>query len=268
VRVDDMTWVESPEAASLAFDGQTVPDYTLNDDTALWCASTSEFETGSFGTPGSANDLCGSVTPTQCNGTSGVRPVVPPTAGDLVISEYLARPSAEVGSTNGEWLEIYVAADVDLNGLQLGQAEPATGPKPVSTTLTSADCLSVTAGSYVVVARNGDVAVNGGIPTVDHLLGFGLTDDDDGVFIGWDDQILDVVTWVPQRPQGVAVSLDPGKLDPTDNDTDANWRPRVPQWPEIGEVMAVAIQAALVKQKTPKDALDEANREIAKIMKA
>jgi multiple sugar transport system substrate-binding protein len=51
------------------------------------------------------------------------------------------------------------------------------------------------------------------------------------------------------------------------NDTDADWRPRVPQWPEIGEVMAVAIQAALVKQKTPKEALDEANREIAKIMK-
>lgn len=51
------------------------------------------------------------------------------------------------------------------------------------------------------------------------------------------------------------------------NDTDADWRPRVPQWPEIGEVMAVAIQSALVKQKTPKEALDEANREIAKIMK-
>lgn len=50
-------------------------------------------------------------------------------------------------------------------------------------------------------------------------------------------------------------------------DTDVDWRPRVPQWPEIGEVMAVAIQAALVKQKTPKEALDEANREIAKIMK-
>jgi len=31
--------------------------------------------------------------------------------------------------------------------------------------------------------------------------------------------------------------------------------------------MAVAIQAALVKQKTPKEALDEANGEIAKVMK-
>jgi ABC-type glycerol-3-phosphate transport system substrate-binding protein len=50
-------------------------------------------------------------------------------------------------------------------------------------------------------------------------------------------------------------------------DTDSDWRPRVPQWPKIGEAMAVAIQAALVKQKTPKQALDDANAIIAKVMK-
>ncbi len=50
-------------------------------------------------------------------------------------------------------------------------------------------------------------------------------------------------------------------------DTDSDWRPRVPQWPKIGEVMAVAIQAALVKQETPKAALDNANAEITKIMR-
>lgn len=50
-------------------------------------------------------------------------------------------------------------------------------------------------------------------------------------------------------------------------DTDPDWRPRVPQWPKIGEVMAVAIQAALVRQKTPKAALDEANAEIRRVMR-
>ena len=50
-------------------------------------------------------------------------------------------------------------------------------------------------------------------------------------------------------------------------DTDPDWRPRVPQWPKIGEIMAVAIQAALVRQQTPKAALDEANDQIAKVMK-
>lgn len=50
-------------------------------------------------------------------------------------------------------------------------------------------------------------------------------------------------------------------------DTDANWRPLVPEWPKIGELMAVAIQSALVKQSTPKQALDEANAKIAQLMK-
>ncbi|MDR7419982.1 MAG: sugar ABC transporter substrate-binding protein [Armatimonadota bacterium] len=50
-------------------------------------------------------------------------------------------------------------------------------------------------------------------------------------------------------------------------DTDADWRPRVPEWPDIGEVMAIAIQTALVGQKTPKQALDEANTEISRILR-
>lgn len=51
-------------------------------------------------------------------------------------------------------------------------------------------------------------------------------------------------------------------------DTDPNWRPRVPQWPDIGETMAVAIQAALVGQKSPDQALNDANAEITEIMGA
>lgn len=68
-----------------------------------------------------------------------------------------------------------------------------------------------------------------------------------------------LISFTPNYPDVVLQSLR--------EDTDVDWRPRVPQWPEIGEVISVAIQAALVKQKTPTQALDEANREIAKIMK-
>ncbi len=50
-------------------------------------------------------------------------------------------------------------------------------------------------------------------------------------------------------------------------DTDPEWRPRVPQWPEIGNIMATAIQKALVKQATPKEALDEANAQIQDLLK-
>jgi multiple sugar transport system substrate-binding protein len=68
-----------------------------------------------------------------------------------------------------------------------------------------------------------------------------------------------LVSFTPAYPDVVLTSMK--------EDTDADWRPRVPQWPEIGEIISVAIQAALVKQKSPKEALDEANREIAKVMK-
>jgi ABC-type glycerol-3-phosphate transport system substrate-binding protein len=52
-----------------------------------------------------------------------------------------------------------------------------------------------------------------------------------------------------------------------EQDTDVEWRPRVPQWPAIGETMATAIQASLVGQKKPKEALDEAQTRIEQILK-
>lgn len=51
-------------------------------------------------------------------------------------------------------------------------------------------------------------------------------------------------------------------------DTDVDWRPRVPQWPAVGETMATAIQAALVGQAKPADALNDAQTKIDSIMKA
>ena len=51
------------------------------------------------------------------------------------------------------------------------------------------------------------------------------------------------------------------------NDTDPDWRPRLPQWPAVGDTMATAIQAALVGQATPQAALKEAQQKIDKIVK-
>jgi ABC-type glycerol-3-phosphate transport system substrate-binding protein len=59
----------------------------------------------------------------------------------------------------------------------------------------------------------------------------------------------------------------PAALESLEQDTDVDWRPRVPQWPAIGETMATAIQAALVGQKKPKEALDEAQARITQILK-
>lgn len=50
-------------------------------------------------------------------------------------------------------------------------------------------------------------------------------------------------------------------------DEDPDWRPRVPEWPSIGDRMAVAIQSALSGQSTPKAALDQVNAQITKLTK-
>jgi ABC-type glycerol-3-phosphate transport system substrate-binding protein len=52
-----------------------------------------------------------------------------------------------------------------------------------------------------------------------------------------------------------------------EEDTDVDWRPRLPQWPAIGETMATAIQASLVKQASVTDALNEAQARIEAILK-
>lgn len=56
-------------------------------------------------------------------------------------------------------------------------------------------------------------------------------------------------------------------MDTLAQDTDVEWRPRVPQWPAIGETMATGIQAALVGQKSAKAALDEAQTRIQQILR-
>ena len=53
-----------------------------------------------------------------------------------------------------------------------------------------------------------------------------------------------------------------------EHDTDVDWRPRVPQWPAIGESMATEIQAALVGQKKAKNALDDAQARIDQLPKS
>ncbi|WP_162784776.1 ABC transporter substrate-binding protein [Paracoccus suum] len=50
-------------------------------------------------------------------------------------------------------------------------------------------------------------------------------------------------------------------------DTDVDWRPRVPQWPAVGDMVATAIAAALAGQATPKAALDAAQTQIAALGK-
>jgi multiple sugar transport system substrate-binding protein len=68
----------------------------------------------------------------------------------------------------------------------------------------------------------------------------------------------EVVGFTPDYADVVLTSLS--------EDTDADWRPRRPEWPQIGTAMAIAIQSALVGQATPEQALNTANDEISRIV--
>ncbi len=56
-------------------------------------------------------------------------------------------------------------------------------------------------------------------------------------------------------------------LEALAQDTDVDWRPRVPQWPAIGETMAKIVQSALVGQIKPKAALDDAQAQVERIVR-
>src|ERR687889_545505 len=56
-------------------------------------------------------------------------------------------------------------------------------------------------------------------------------------------------------------------MESLQNDTDVDWRPRVPQWPAIGDTLATAVQSALAGQATAKAALDEAQKRVEPMMR-
>ena len=223
--VDEVIYGEATSGKSQQFTGTMTPDYTSNDVLNNWCDATdaNEYAVGNFGTPGTANQDCIIINPDTCNDGGVDRALVPPTAGSLVITEYMPSPDT-IGDADGEWFEVLATADVDLNGLQLGRAEPASGPGTVADTLESPDCLEVAAGTYIIFARNTNPAENGGLPGTPFEFGFSLVGSDDGIFIAHEDVVLDVVTYAAAA-NGVSTSLDPDHLNPTDNDNADYWCP-------------------------------------------
>lgn len=96
--------------------------------------------------------------------------------GELIISEVMANPSA-VSDTNGEWFELFnpTAATLDLNGLVISDAG--------SNSHTINESLLLQAGAYLVLGRNGDGNVNGGL-SLDYVYSnFTLGNSSDDIFI-------------------------------------------------------------------------------------
>ncbi|MFZ5471516.1 MAG: lamin tail domain-containing protein [Myxococcota bacterium] len=158
VVIDSISYTSSASGMASQLD-PTRLDATANDSEANFCPATATYGAGDKGTPGAANSACQAVAnPDQCIDalTSQPRALVRPAVGDLVITEYMANPSGT--DTGKEWFEVWVKADVDLNGVEAVNA--TTGRAAV----TSASCVRPGADQYVLFAGNADAAVNGGLP--------------------------------------------------------------------------------------------------------
>ena len=191
---------------------------TQIDDQGTLCDATATYGAGDKGTPGAANPLCGGSAGNTCLDGGTPRVIVAAAPGDLVISEIMPNPAS--AEPAGEWFEVYVARNVDLNGVQVG-------PTLVDlTTITEADCIAVTAGSFLIFARNTTMGANGGLPRVDRPITFNLVNDAGSIVLAFDDALLDAVTWTTTT-NGVSASVSADKLDPDGNDMTSSFCPGV-----------------------------------------
>lgn len=138
-------------------------------------------------------------------------------APPVIVNEVMADPSA-TGDDTGEWFEVHNrgSASVDLKGWTIASNNDA--PHTVSTSVT------VPAGGYAVLARNGDKKKNGGV-TVSYAYGTALALANGGDWLALRDAggaPVDSVAWGGSVPSGAAR----GVQDPSAAHADllgANW---------------------------------------------
>jgi uncharacterized Zn-binding protein involved in type VI secretion len=219
MEIDSVRYERVRSGRARAFDGGVAPDALANDEAPRWCDAASTYEAEGYGTPGARNDDCEVVIPGRCIDRSdgnAQRDTVPVAPGDLVITELLPDPT-KVADALGEWIEVLVRRDVDLNGMSVDRVGDSSAPAVVA----AETCLRVTAGSYAILARSADAAFNGGLPRVDAILPLSLVSG--SVASPGDVQLLagtaliDGVRWT-RSSAGKSLQVDPRYLEPSAND--------------------------------------------------
>lgn len=223
ITVDVAVYPEAAPGVAVGLSGASLPDAVSNDEPASWCAARGGFAPGRAGSPGAVNEACaGAPGPSPGNGTceqdGAVREVVAPAPGDLVITEVMANPAA-VSDNAGEWVEVYVGRDVDLDRLSVG-----TEPGALRVVIADGACQRAAAGSHVLLAAGADAATNGGLGAIAGELGLGLRNSGGNLVIGHGDVVLDQVAWA-SAPSGRSLALDPAHRSPAANDVAAHWCP-------------------------------------------
>lgn len=194
--LDAVSWASTGTGEATQLDPD-VFDPTANDDLANWCDATELFNPTDFGTPGAANSECVIIPPDgQCYENGELRDIMPVAMGDLEIIEIMPNPEA-VDDGDGEWFEVQVASDGDLNGLEISKAGGVEdvvefGDAPA---FASDACITVTAGDIVLFAHESDPLINGGLPQVDVLFDMALNNSNSDLTIGYGGEIWDMHAW-------------------------------------------------------------------------
>lgn len=151
-------------------------------------------------------------------GPSGSPPLLTASsyASQIIINEVMADPGA-VADTDGEWIEIHNRGDssVSLQGWTL--ASNNDSPQTIS------GAVLVPAGGYVVLARNGNPASNGGIDE-DYAYG-SLTLANSSDWLALRDGVgasVDSISWSTAMPAGETRGVSDPSLDNLDA-TGTNW---------------------------------------------
>ena len=218
--VDAVTWTKSSNGKSLQLD----PTHTApaeNDVEANFCDATLAYGLGDLGTPGMANPTCGTVivppTGDQCDDNGTMRAIVKPTAGQLVITEFMPDPQV-VLDTAGEWFEVMNTGTTafDLNGLSVSASDAPGTP------IASASCIKIAAQGFGLFAHSTAAADNGSLPAVSATFAFSLKQTAGQITVLDGTTPLDVVTWASVTA-GASKQLDITHLNVTDNDVATNF---------------------------------------------
>ncbi len=204
--VDEVEFGEAESGVAIQLSATTL-DASANDDPNNWCAAkldnatTDENLYQEFkGSPGSANAAC--AIPGKCLENGDFRDIVEPACGDVWISEIMSDAKA-VGDGDGEWFEVYVSGSIDLNGLQFGKSAG-----DIFGSVDLPQCVSVSAGSWIVFGHTTDLKKAGGLPKVDYVFTDSLVHSSGGtLWIGVDGTTLDAVAY-PKPTPGVAAAAD------------------------------------------------------------
>jgi len=155
-----------------------------------------------------------------CDPACMVEPA-PADPGAVVISEMLIDPE-KAADAAGEWIELYNTTDEDIDINAWVLSDNANDWHRIFV----AGGVVVPAQGYVVLARNGDPAVNGGVNADYVYTGMNLTNTGDQVILMSGETAVDVVQYKSDThpySSGVAMSLDPLKLDQGENDLAESW---------------------------------------------